>query len=167
MGCLGVHFALSADEAARLKSFATDAERLEFLTEELEENYFGEHDDLLAQSDKAWDGIHRTLTDGRFAYDNGEYPLNHVIMGGEILYGNSDYIMVLKTPQHVVDIARAIQSITEEDFKSRYRKIDQRECDWPLSKDDCNYSWDWFQGVRDLFQRAAKENRFVLFTASQ
>lgn len=88
-------------------------------------------------------------------------------MGGEVLYRKSGYIMVLKTPQEVADVANVIRPMTEEEFKSRYRKIDQAQCDWDLSEDDCDYSWHWFQVVRDLFQRAAEENRFVLFTASQ
>ena len=167
MGCLGVHFALTADEAAMLKSFIADEERLEYVTDEVEEAYFADHEELMAQSDKAWDGMHRTLTDGRFAYDNGTYPLSHVIMGGEVVYGKSDYIMVLKTPSQVKDVARAVSPITEDEFKARYRKIDQRHCDWSLSEEDCDYTWDWFQGVRDLFQRAADKNRYVLFTASQ
>jgi len=167
MGCLGVHFALTHGEVVKLKSFATDVERREHLTDEIEETYFGEHEDLKAESDKAWDGMHRTLTDGRFAYDNGQYPLSHVVMGGEVVYGESDYIMVLKSPAQVKDVARAIHALTEAEFKARYRMIDQRNCDWPLSDEDCNYTWDWFQGVRDLFQRAADEYRYVLFTASQ
>ncbi len=36
-----------------------------------------------------------------------------------------------------------------------------------LTEEDFGYTWEWFQGVRDLYQRAATEGRFVLFTADQ
>lgn len=31
---------------------------------------------------KAWDGIHRYLTEGRFGSEDGSYPLNAVVLGG-------------------------------------------------------------------------------------
>ncbi|MCI0359066.1 MAG: YfbM family protein [Planctomycetaceae bacterium] len=167
MGCLGIHLALTGDEANKLKSQLNDDARRDYLLEELEDKYFSEEQDFLAESDKAWDGIHRALTDGRFTYDNGEYPLSHVVMGGEIVYHQSDYIMVLKSPKEVKDVANAIRDITEDNFKARYRKIDQALCEWPLSEEDCDYSWHWFQEVRNVFERAAQANRYVLFTASQ
>ena len=29
------------------------------------------------------------------------------------------------------------------------------------------YTWDWFQGVRELYQKAAERGRSVIFTAEQ
>jgi hypothetical protein len=66
-------------------------------------------------------------------------------MGGEIVYRQPDYIMVLKTPKQVKDVASAIHGLSEADFKVRYRKIDPAQCEWPLSEEDCDYSWHWFQ----------------------
>jgi hypothetical protein len=167
MGCLGIHLGLTADETSKFKSLPSDDARRDYLLEELEDQYFSEQQEFLAESYKAWDGIHRTLTDGRFAYDNGEYPLSHVVMGGEIAYRQPDYIMVLKTPAQVKDVASAIRGLTEAAFKDRYRRIDQAQCEWPLSDEDCDYTWHWFQEVRNVFERAAQANRYVLFTASQ
>ena len=167
MSCLGVHFALTAEEAAHLRSLEDEQERLEHLQEVIEEAYFGHHPDLKAESDKAWDAMHRTLTDGHLTWDGGEYPLNHVVLAGELLYTDSDYIMSLKTPQQVRDIAGALTAITEAEFRRRYLAIDAKSYSTPLSDQDFGYTWVWFQGVRDLYARAAKEGRFVLFTADQ
>ena len=167
MGCLGVHFALTAGEIAQLRSFVSDPERLEYLQGYIEPAYFERCPDMKAESDKSWDALHRGLADGKLSWDGGEYPLNHTVLGGELLYTGSDYIMSLKTPQMVRDIAEAVLGITETDFQRRYLAIDRESYCHPLSEEDCRYTWDWFQGIRDLYRRAAEDGRFVLFTADQ
>lgn len=39
--------------------------RLDLLREEIEEQYLSDDKKYAAESDKAWDAMHRTLTDGR------------------------------------------------------------------------------------------------------
>ncbi len=167
MGCLGVHFALTEKEAAHLRSLTDEQARFKHLQEVIEETYFGEHPDLKAECDKSWDAMHRALADGHLSWDGGDYPLNHTVLAGELLYSDSDYIMSLKTPQQVRDIAAALPAITEVDFRRRYFAIAAESYGFPLSDEDFGYTWDWFQGVRNLYTRAANEGRFVLFTADQ
>ena len=167
MSCLGVHFALTEKEAAQLRSLPDDQSRLDHLQEEIEQTYFGEHPDLKAECDKSWDAMHRVLADGQLTWDGGEYPLSHTVLAGESLYSESDYIMSLKTPQQVRDIAAALPAITEDEFRRRYFAIEAKSYVFQLSDEDFRYTWDWFQGVRDLYIRAAQEGRFVLFTADQ
>ncbi len=167
MGCLGVHFALSEIEVSKLKGLPGDPERLEFLQGELEEAYFGEENGLMCESDKAWDAIHRTLTDGKLAYTNGQYPLSHVILGGEPLYFGGDYIMSLKTPEQVKAVAASLDGILEHELRTRYFNIDAAEYGCPVNEEDFKYTWHWFQRLRTFFTRAVAESRFVLFTADQ
>lgn len=167
MSCLGVHFALSTADVSRLLSRSSDAERLEFLQEELEVRYFEEPQTYLAESDKAWDAMHRALTDGLLNHNGGEYPLNHVVLGGQLIYGRDDYIMSLKTPAQVKEIAAAISRYTEEQFRALYDSIDPDRYGVALSDEDFSYTWEWFQVVRQLYQVAASEDRYVLFSADQ
>jgi hypothetical protein len=167
MSCLGVHFALTQDETAHLRSLPDKQARLHHLQEVIETRYFAQQPDLKAESDKAWDAMHRTLTDGQLSWDGGEYPFSHVVLGGELLYTEPDYIMSLKTPQQVRDIAATLSAITEAEFRRRYSAIDADSYGFPLSDEDFGYTWESFQSVRELYQRAAKEGRFVLFTADQ
>jgi hypothetical protein len=167
MTCLGVHFALSDDDAAALLSKPSDEERLALIQEDIEERYFEEPHTYVAQSDKAWDAMHRVLSDGLLSYDGGQYPLNHVVLGGQPLYDQDDYIISLKTPEQVKDVAAAIANITEAQFKERYNSIDPDEYGFDLTDKDFQYTWKWFQKVRILYQTAASENRHVLFTADQ
>jgi hypothetical protein len=167
MSCLGVHFALTDDDVTALKSLTDEQERLDFLIEELEEKYFDADDGFCAESDKAWDAMHRALADGELTWDGGEYPLRHAVLAGELLYTGEDYIMSLKTPAQVRDVAAALQPIDEAEFRRRYFAINAGSYGFNLSDDDCAYTWEWFQNVRDLYRKAAAAGRHVLFTADQ
>jgi hypothetical protein len=167
MGCLGVHIALTTAEVAKLKSFGDDEERLDYFQTEIEERYFSEHEDLKAESDKAWDAMHRALSDGDLSYTSGPHPLRLAVMGGEPIYAEDDYIMSLKTPAQVEEIAVALRTITKEDFRRRYDGIDGDAYGCAKSDEDCEYTWEWFTGVVALYQTAATQGRYVLFTASQ
>lgn len=94
---LGVHFAIDAEAADRLLT-AADDDQVAALIEEIEEVAIGvDHCD----TDKAWDAIHRSLTDGYLGYGNGTFPLNAVILGGAHVYEGDDYIVSLLTPEQV------------------------------------------------------------------
>lgn len=167
MGCLGVHFSLSAEEIETLRAIEIESDRLRHLQEVIEEVYFEKHPQRFVQSDKAWDAMHRALADGELTWAGGKYPLNYVILGGERLNTLPDYIMVLKTPQQVRDVATALPAITAEEFRSRYFAIKASTYPQPLSEEDLGYSWANFEDVRTFWLRAAEEGRRVLFTADQ
>jgi len=167
MGCLGVHFALSEEEVGQLRSFSSEQERLEHLQESIEEAYLEEFREFTAESDKAWDALHRALADGELTWEGGTYPLNHAVLGGELLYTQDDYIMSLKDPAQVRDIAGALEAMDRDELRRRYFAIDADGYDSELSEEDFEYTWESFEDVRDLYARAAKEGRYVLFTADQ
>jgi hypothetical protein len=167
MACLGVHFSLSAAEVQQLRSISDESERLDHVQSVIETTYMQDHPHRVAESDKAWDAMHRVLADGKLTWDGGKYPLNHVVLAGELLYTEPDYIMSLKSPEQVRDIAAALPAITRDEFRRGYDAIDTESYASPLSDEDFGYTWDWFQGVRDFFLRAASEERFVLFTVDQ
>ena len=109
MGALGVHFAVTSEQLARVLAASNDDDLMEAI-EGIEEDWDKEY---LAESDKAWDAIHRCLTDGTLLYDNGEYPLNQVICGGRRLHQGEDYVVSLVTPEQVRDVVAAIDPLTE------------------------------------------------------
>jgi hypothetical protein len=167
MSCLGVHFALTDSEVVKLKSMPDEQDRLEYLTEEIEEQYLDGDKQFAAESDKSWDAMHRVLSDGQLTWEGGEYPLNHVVLAGELLYTDDDYIMSLKTPSQVKDIANAIRLISVEDFRTRYFNLNSDDYGLELTDEDFEYTWEWFQNVQQLYERASADDRFVLFTADQ
>jgi len=167
MSCLGVHFALTEEDVAALRAIDDEQERLSLLQEDIEERYLAKPATYAAESDKSWDAMHRALADGQLSWDGGAYPLNHAVLAGELLYTQSDYIMTLKSPAQVRDIAKALQGLTETQFRARYDAIDSNSYGFDLTNEDFDYTWRWFQKVRELYSRAANEGRYVLFTADQ
>lgn len=170
MAALGVHFALTAEDVSALRGFDSDEERLDYIQEVIEEEYLSpdrSDNPHASESDKAWDAMHRVLTDGRLTWEGGQYPLNHTVLAGELLYFEPDYIMSLKSPEQVKDIANSLEQIDHEDFRSRYYAIDSNDYGFPLTDEDFEYTWEWFQNVRKLYRVAAETERYVLFTADQ
>lgn len=167
MSCVGVLFSIDEEIVQKIKAFSSYTERLQYLQEEVEEVYFDEFPDRVAELDKSWDALHRSLTDGKLEYSNGAFPLNHVILGGEILYGESDYIMTLKNPEQVKVIADAIEKLDESTLRNRYFKINSNDYGFPLTEEDFEYTWTWFQGSKEFWKLASMEKKYVLFTADQ
>jgi hypothetical protein len=167
VGCLGVLFSLGEAEVSKLKALRSDEEKLEYLQEDIEETYFEQFPTRVAELDKSWDALHRSLTDGKLEYDNGEFPLSHVVLGGEILYSTGDYIMTLKTPKQVRTIADQLSAITQSGLKNGYQKIDPGNYGYPLTDEDFKYTWEWFTETHPFWKLAAEEGRYVLFTVDQ
>jgi hypothetical protein len=166
MACRGIHFSLDEPTALAVLSIEDEQERLQYILQRIEEDYFSHHPEWLAETDKAWDWIHRVLTDGDLNWNNGTYPLNHVVMGGERLYSKSDWIISLKTPKQVADAAVELRKLTESSFREKFFLLDEFEIEHSYDE-DCKYSWVWFQSLREFWLRAAAEGRFVLFSVSQ
>ena len=94
-----------------------------------------------------------------------------IIMGGDVLYGNGDdeedYIITLKKADVVKDIASKIETITKEQFKEKYFKIDEKGYEYPLDNEDFEYTWDYFYRSIEFWKNAADANRAVIFTVDQ
>jgi hypothetical protein len=164
MAARGVHFAIKSDQLASLLAASNDDERMEVI-EQIEEAWEKEY---LAESDKAWDAIHRCLTDGSLLYESGEYPLNHVICGGRQLYQGEEYTVSLVTPEQVGDVSRAIDPLTEDWMRERYFSLlKPNGYDGEIGDVDFRYTWTWFENVRDLYRKAAASGRAVIFTVDQ
>jgi hypothetical protein len=163
MAARGVHFALTADEEARLVDVpdADDEHFIEVLSE-IEEQW---DRDWLVETDKAWDAIHRCLTDGTLSY--GHEPLEKCVLGTGHIYEGDDYIVNFLEAAEVKEVAEAIQDIDREWMRSKYNAIDPADYGQPRSEEDFEYTWSNFVDLRAFFQKAAKHNRAVVFSADQ
>ena len=83
------------------------------------------------------------------------------------LYSENDYIISLKAPEQVRDVALAIAGLTQEQFRERYDAINPEEYGFDLTDEDFRHTWEWLQEVCTLYQVAASKGRHVLFTADQ
>lgn len=164
MACRGVHFAISESQYQRLISAKSDEALIEIIQEDIEEKWDKE---WLHETDKAWDAIHRCLTDGKLEWENGEFPLKAAIVGGELLHKGDDYIVSVVSPDKVLSVAEALQDVGEAELKNGYDKIEQSDYDGEIGKEDFEYTLDWFKGLPDLFSRAANAGRAVVFSVDQ
>jgi hypothetical protein len=163
VGCRGVLFAIDQDEIRALRQATSDTE-VEALVATIEQRW---DERFLAQTDKAWDAIHRCLTDGTLAWGNGSFPLNRCILGGEEFHHGEEYIVTLTEAREVPAVARALQQVTEVFMRQAYDRLDPADYGPTWSEEDLEYTWDWFQEVRDLWSRAAAAGRAVVFTVDQ
>jgi len=163
MACRGVHFAVSSEVVDHLLS-AKDDESLMAIIEEIEEVW---DEDNLAESDKAWDAIHRLLTDGTLGFGNGEYPLNHCIFGPRQLHNGEDNIVSIVLPAEVRDVAKALNNLTRDQFVERYQTIVPNDYAPEYGDEDLEYSWANFDNIKKLYQSAAAAGQAVVFTVDQ
>jgi hypothetical protein len=165
MACRGVHFAITEETSQHLKRAVGDDEQvLRIVQDEIEEAWDEEH---LCQSDKAWDAIHRCLTNGTLNIDQDSHPLSLCILGGEQLHKGDSYIVSMVSPGEVKQVAAALQPLKKDWFRTRYFAIDPKDYGPNFDEQDFEYTWDYFEGVRDFYQKAAVEGRWVIFSVDQ
>ncbi|CAG1009011.1 hypothetical protein PHYC_03641 [Phycisphaerales bacterium] len=166
MGCLGVHFAITPDQASQFLAAKSDDDLME-LMEAIEEDEWDADPEYpwAYQTDKAWDAIHRCLTDGTLAPGAG--PLAMFILGGQDVYKGDDYIVRLVKPEQASAAAQAARQVDEAWMRRRYFAIDPDDYGVVPSEQDFEYTWEWFKDLPEFFGRAAEGGRWIAFTASQ
>lgn len=111
MGMVGCFMAVTASDFKRMQG---DPEFVEEILNS-EESMEG---DAMMDVDKAWHGIHFLLTGEAWG---GEAPWSLAIMGGKEIgedqgYGPARYL----TPEQVITVSHALDSLPLDDFKSRF-----------------------------------------------
>jgi Domain of unknown function (DUF1877) len=158
---LGVHFALSTQDEARLLAAAGDDDAVIGIVEQIEEGSVpGPHCD----SDKAWDALHRCLTDGKLEYANGTYPLRAAVLGGRQLVEDAEYTVSYVSADQVRDVAEALSVIEEDWLRRRYDTLGDTDYAGPMDEDDFEYTWDALEDIREFFAVAAEAGQAVIFT---
>jgi len=161
---LGVHFAIGSDQERSLLAAGDegDSDAVGELLEDIEELWSDAG--LKVDTDKAWDAIHRCLTDGTLDPDGGEYPLSHAVLGGRHMH--DDYYVVYVSATETRDVANALLGVDRSWLRRRFDSIDDPDYRGDRDDADFEYTWDGFADVRAFYERAAAAGRAVIFTAS-
>lgn len=166
MACRGVFFALTCKQTDDLLALVTDNDRLNYVQEHIEAAWEQAH---LYETDKAWDAIHRCLTDGSLSTTPAKSPVGKLILGGRQLHKDTQtYIINFIDRGELGQIAAELKTVTREWMKKRYWQL--RNTTYPqelISDQDCEYTLDWFSGIPDFIGRANDEGRCVIFTVDQ
>lgn len=170
MGCRGVYFALNEEDERKLSESTSDEEVLNTIQEEIEERWDQE---WLQETDKAWDAMHRCLTDGTLVC-KGKTVLEKCVLGGKQLYNGRDYIVSFLKPKEVCEVAESIGTIQKDTFQKKYfglkKKflfIDRTEYEGLIGEEDFEYTWFYFEKTREFFFKVAKAKKAVIFTVEQ
>lgn len=155
----GVLFAIDDDDLARLGDATGDAEVAAVIAD-LEERWEGAG---ACELDKAWDAIHRTLTDGRLEFGSGRPPLSLAILGGTRLYDGDALIVTVKAADQVIAIDRALRAWDRARFREAYYRLPKGDYG-DLDEQDLEYVWAYFEKMRDAFREAAAAERAVVFS---
>lgn len=162
MACRGVHFALTAEQAAGLAAARDDAEVREWVAE-IEEAWDRA---WLVETDKAWDALHRCLTDGTLSDDGGSV-LSQAVLGGTPCHEADDYVVVFVTAEEVAEVAAALAPLDEAWLRDRYFTLDFVDYQGVRDEDDFAYTAGNFDVLRAFFADAAGAGRAVVFTVDQ
>jgi hypothetical protein len=166
----GVHYAITPEMADRIDPGRphSNADVLAFI------DYLDAHftrllaEGRVQETDKAWEAIHRCLTDGKL--EEGGTPGHLCVLGATDYFwvvrddGQVDWIVNLLDPGEVRQAAEAIRGIHRAELRRRYDAIDPADYDG-LVEDDFEYTWSWFPQLQAFFQRAAGSGRWVVFLA--
>lgn len=163
MACRGVYFALTDPEAERLLTARGDEAVIQVIQEDIEARW---DRDWLLEVDKAWDAIHRCLTDGTLRCESGTV-LEKCVLGGRQLHSGADYIVSFLTPDEVMAAAEATREITKDWFTGRYYGLDATGYDGPIGEVDFEYTWENFDELRRFLDSAREAGRPVVFTVDQ
>jgi hypothetical protein len=117
--------------------------------------------------DKAWDGIHRCLTEGKLGSEDGTYPLNAVVLGGLPMHQGDDYIVSFNTAVEVCEVSAALTDLNLEPFLARYWTLDADEYGALIDQEGLDYLTSYLDQVTAFYQCAARTGWATVFVADQ
>jgi hypothetical protein len=167
MSSRGVHFAITDEQMRQLlRASRQGNEGVLDLMAEIEEDWDERH---LVETDKGWEAIHRCLTNdntpwGELNRRKGSYPLRLCILGGTRLYKSWDWTITLVRPDQVPAVAEALKKVNKKWLRERFFALDPKACRYPITEEEFAYLLSCFKGLPQLFARAAKEGRAVVFS---
>jgi len=163
----GTFYAVTPAEAERLLGLAGDdqavaREALDLYSIERQRSH------CIAAVDKAWDVIHRCLTDGTLrGLGKGTTPLAWCVLGGKSLYAGNDFIVCYVTPEQVSQVSQALDEIVGAWFAQKYWSLQNSGYNGTINNEELEYTWDYFTSARNLYTRAAANNYAVIFLTDQ
>ena len=160
----GYHIALTREHAKRVFNQLDDAALRAFLQELItspEMNKSGRVLDI----GTCWNAIHRCVTDGDLDPGGGEFPLNHLILGGKELHKGDDYAATLIRPDITTFVAEALNEMREPEFREKFFALDPESYGMPINEKAFLEVWLAITNLRVFFDAAAENLEAVIFTA--
>lgn len=162
----GFLIALSRENAKRVFGQADDAGQMT-LFEELRKSPELKKKGYILELAKAWDAIHRLLTEGTLEPTGGDFPLNAVILGGKPIHQGTDYAAAVVRPDLTPFIAEALAEITEEELQKKFVDLPQHGYDQGVADKDFDEVWRVTRLLQEFYDFCAAERLAVLFVGKR
>jgi Domain of unknown function (DUF1877) len=159
MAGLGVHLAIGEEVVSRLLAAEDDADVVS-IVRQVEADPDPRY---VFSTGRAWDPLHRCLTDGTLAPPAGSFPLSHAVLGGVQLCEDDGHLVSLVRPDQVPAVADALTPIDRRWLRTRYNSFEFPGYEGARGDEDFEYMWGRVQGLADFFHAAAQDRRAVIF----
>src|SRR5689334_788635 len=111
MPCRGIFYALTDEQEVALMATRDDAQVRDFLEDLQMGDWDGEP--LDCETDKAWDAMHRCLSDGTLGCGRRLSPLDMAVLGGCHHHQGDNYIVAHLRAPEVIEVASALEAVDE------------------------------------------------------
>ena len=159
MAGLGVHLAIGEEVVSRLLAAEDDADVVS-IVRQVEADSDPQY---VFSTGRAWDALHRCLTDGTLVPGAGSFPLSHAVLGGVQLCEDDGHLVSLVRPDQVPAVADALTPIDRQWLRTRYNSFEFPGYEGLRGDEDFEYMWGRVQGLAEFFQAAAQDRRAVIF----
>lgn len=160
----GAYLILKREDSKRLQTVDQD-EAVRAAVGELKRSKTYRDVGLMLDCGDCWNAIHRCLSDGTLDPDVGDFPLNHLVLGGKRLFKGGDFYAVLVRPDIVPFVAESARDVKRNGLRDLYFKLDPQAYGRELTEKEFDRVWAVFRQIQQLFDDAAADRAAVLFTA--
>lgn len=158
----GYYLALARDHAKRLFAIKEDAPLAEFINE-LKTSAEMKKSGRALDIGPVWDPLHRIMTDGELDPGGGDFPSNHVVLGGRQLHHGSDFSAILIRPDMVVYVLEALNDLKQTEVREKFQNL---PASYTKPRTDKEFAELWLAvlKLRTFFDAAGENLEAVVFT---
>jgi hypothetical protein len=158
----GHYLALAREHAKRLFGIKEDAPLAAFM-EELKTSPEMKKSGRCLDVGPVWDPLHRLMTDGELDPSGGDFPHNHIVLGGRQLHHGDDFSAILIRPDMVGFVSEALNELKQIEVREKFEALPASYAK-PRGEKEFAELWLAVQKMRVFFDAAAENLEAVVFT---
>lgn len=162
----GAYVVLTRNDAKDLFAMEGD-EAVRGFIEKLRNSPKHREADLVLECGKAWDPIHRVLTDGTLSRESDDFPNDHCVLGGRRLHEGADFEVIMVRPDIVILVAESLHKMKRAEFSEKYLALDPEQYGHVPTETEGDAVWAMFKLIRQLFEDASGDHAAVVFTVKR
>ena len=160
----GHYLALAREHAKRLFGIKEDAPLVAFM-DELKNSPEMKKNGRVLDVGGTWDPLHRIMTDGELDPGGGDFPGNHVVLGGKQLHHAGDFSTILIRPDIVAFVSEALNELKQAEVREKFQNL-PASYGKPRGDKEFIELWLAITQLRTFFDAAAENLEAVVFTVN-